>query len=142
MTDYDKVRIRPLVEKSDYSLWRLRVESAVDKKGLTAAFTQKEAPLYVDAVAFESQKKQASGIIVKALGDHALRVVRTVKGKPVEMLEKLDGRYDSKTTASKISKMVELVSLRYTSPRFDITKHIEKMAAIVEQLAAMQESID
>ena len=142
MTDYDKVRIRPLDEKSDYSLWRLRVESAVDKKGLTAAFTQKEAPLDVDAVAFESQKKQASGIIVEALGDHALRVVRTVKGKPVEMLEKLDGRYDSKTTASKISKMFELVSLRYTSPRFDITKHIDKMAAIVEQLAAMQASMD
>ena len=86
MTDYDKVRIRPLDEKSDYSLWRLRVESAVDKKGLTAAFTQKEAPLCVDAVAFENQKKQASGIIFKALGDHSLHVVRNEKDKPVEML--------------------------------------------------------
>lgn len=38
MTDPDKMRIKPLRDKSDYALWRLRVEAANDGRGLTDAF--------------------------------------------------------------------------------------------------------
>lgn len=142
MSDTEKVRIKPRDERSDYALWRVRVESACDGKGLTAAFPQKKSPSGADADKFAEQRLQVSGISVAALGDHALRVVKDLRGNPTEMMEKLDPRYDSKTTASKISKMVELVSLRYSNPRNDITKHIDRMAAIVEQLAAMESSMD
>jgi len=100
MTDSEKTRIQPLDEKSDNSLWRVRVESSCDSKGLTAAFTKKEVPEGMDPDKFAQERVQASGIIVTACGDHALRVVKTIKGKPVEMMERLDARYDSKTTAS------------------------------------------
>ena len=58
------------------------------------------------------------------------------------MLEKLDGRYDSKKTASKISKMVELVCLRFTNARSEITKYIDRMVAVLQQLAAIKANID
>ena len=48
-------------------------------------------------------------------------MVKALRGKPTEMLEKLDARFDSKTTASKITKMVDLVSIRYKNPRNYIT---------------------
>ena len=49
MTDSDNARIRQLDDKSDYFLWRLRVQSASDSKELTAAFTSKEVPAAVDS---------------------------------------------------------------------------------------------
>lgn len=78
---------------------------------------------------FESQQKQVSIIILSAPGDHALHVVATFVGFPEEMMKKLDARYDSKSTSSKISMMVEHISVRYTNPRADITKHIDRLAA-------------
>ena len=123
-------------------MWRLRVESAVYNKGLTAAFTSKESPTSVAPSAFETLQKQVSGIIFEALGYSAFHVVRTLQGRPVEMLEKLDGRYDSRTTASKISKMIELVSLRFTNPRSDIKNQTDRMAAVLQQVAAMKDSMD
>ena len=80
---------------------------------------------------------QASNIIVSSLGDHALRVVRTVIGKRKSIMEKLDNRFDSKTISSRISKMSELVSIRYTTVKDDISKHIDRLAGIIEQLRAM-----
>lgn len=58
------------------------------------------------------------------------------------MREKLDARNDSKSTASKITKMVELVPLRDTSLNQHITQHIDKMAATFENLKAMQATMD
>lgn len=71
------------------------------------------------------------------LGHHALRVVRTVIGNPKQMMSKLDVRYDSKTISSRISKMSELVSVRYSTVKDDIDKHIDKMAGIIEPLRSM-----
>ena len=90
----------------------------------------------------QEQRQQASNIIVSALGDHALRVVRSVIGDPVQMMAKLDDRYDSKTIATRISKMSELVSLKYTSLRDDVGKHIDKLAGIIEQLRSMGTNFD
>ena len=142
MSDHDKVRVHQLDDKSDYSLWRIPVESACQEKVLTAALSMTESLDGIDKDNFAEKRVKVSGILVVASGDSALRVVRSVKGNPIEMLEKLDDRYDSKTTASKISKMVELVSLRYSSLRSDITKHVDRMASINEQLAAMKTIMD
>ena len=116
MTDSDKVCIKPLDETSNYALWNFRVEAACQGKGITAAFSEKEFPAGDDRLAFEAQRLQVSGIIITALEDHVIRVVKSVKGMPVEMLEKLNSGYESKTVASKISNIMELVSLRYTIP--------------------------
>lgn len=90
----------------------------------------------------EEQCLQASNIIVSALGDHALRVARSVIGKPKEMMQKLNDRYDSKSIANRICKMSELVSIHYTAPRDDIDKQIDKLAGIIEQLRSMGSTFD
>ena len=154
-TEQEKVfRIRPLDEKSDYSLWRLRVRAAISSKGLKHVLTpigSDETSTHVDAssstaattatvtemdsssaikatlskTATDDQKEQASNIIISALGDHALRVVRTVIDDPYQMMKKLDARYDSKSTATRISKIVELMSTKFTSVDDDIGKNID-----------------
>ena len=58
------------------------------------------------------------------------------------MLAKLDARYASKTAASKITKMTDLITMSYMSLKSDITKHIELMAATVEQLRGMKVTIE
>ena len=141
MTDTEKVRLKVLDDKADYSLWKIRLEAVCSVKGCESALTSDGPPEGVLTDQFEQHKKTASGIIVTALNDSALRVVRSVIGKPNQMLEKLNARFDSRTTSSKITRMVELVSLRYRGVRSDISKHIDKMDAIVEQLAAMQASV-
>lgn len=147
MTETEKIRIRQLDDKSDYALWRIRIFAAISAKSLETVFeTRKQgeasSSTSTTSPASETQCQQASNIIVSALGDHALRVVRTVIGNPKEMMEKLDARYDSKTIASRISKMSELVSIRYNSIREDMDKHIDKLAGIIEQLRSMGSTFD
>lgn len=62
----------------------------------------------------QAMRKQTSSILRSTLGDHALHVARSVIGQPREMLAKENARYDSKTTARKISRMVELISTYYS----------------------------
>lgn len=94
----EKIRIRQLDDKSDYALWRVRVKAAINGKKLGKVLTGTE-PERNDT----EKKEEASNIIVSAMSGQALRVVRPVIGNAEEMLEKLDDRYDSKSTASKIS---------------------------------------
>lgn len=58
------------------------------------------------------------------------------------MLVKLDERYDSKATASRIWKMSELVSLRYVSLKENIGIHIDKIEALIEQLKNIRTTIE
>ena len=69
-------------------------------------------------------KEQARKIIVSTLGDQALRVVSSAIGEPCKMIKKLDARYDSKSTATRIPKMVDLMSIKYLSDRDYISKHL------------------
>lgn len=55
----------------------------------------------------EDHRRQESDTIVSALNDQALRVVNPVIGNPQELLTKLDVRYGSNFTASKIAKVSE-----------------------------------
>lgn len=145
MSDLDKLRIKVLDEKSDYALWRIRLNAICCSKGCDLALTTERAADVSDAAAvekFNKQQKDASSIIVSSLNDAALRVVRSVIGKPVAMIEKLDNRFNSHTTASKISKMSELVSMHYCKVPSDMTMQIDKMAALLEQLRSMKATID
>lgn len=135
-TDQDRIRIRQLDDKSDYSLWRIRVTAIIDAKGLADVFSS------ADADPSGEHLRQASNIIVSTLSDQALRVVRSVIGKPEQMLAKLDSRYDSKSTASKIAKVSELVSTRYSSLREDMSVHVDRMAGLIEQLKSMGMTLD
>lgn len=49
----------------------------------------------------------------------------------------LDDHYDLKITPSKITKMVELVSVGHSSLKESVPRHVDKIAALVEQLRAM-----
>ena len=80
--------------------------------------------------------------MVGVLHDHTLRVVRLIIGVPATIMTKLDDRYDSKTTASKITMMVELVSIRYNSMKGSIPLHVENIASLVEHRKFMCTTLD
>lgn len=90
----------------------------------------------------EDQLEQASNIIISALGDHALRVVRSIVCEPREMIAKLYERYNSKSTANRISKMVQLMSIKFVSIHDDISEHIYRLTELLEQLQSMGTMLD
>ena len=139
MTTKEKTHIRPLDEKSNYALWCIRVLAAISAEGLQDALKNRSADK--DEQVYVDHQQQASNIVVAVLSNQALRVVRTVIGIPTGTLTKLDQRYDSKSTASKIAKMSELVSMRYTSLKEDLSGHIDRMAGLLEQLSSMGTSV-
>lgn len=143
MAEPEKARIDPLREGQDFATWKIRIEAICHSKGLIAALEHEQKPDSAkesDEI-FHSNQKKACGIIVSALSNEALRVVRSDIGNPCVMLRKLGERYDSKTAASRIAKMTELISLRYTSSKQDMGKHIDKMRGILEKLDAMNTNI-
>lgn len=90
MTDLDNVPIRPLNKRSDYNLRRIRVVAAVKAKGLKVTLsTNRDIDKDMDKM------RRAINIIVGSLCGQTLRVVRTVVGNHIQLLEKLDCRYDS-----------------------------------------------
>lgn len=86
--------------------------------------------------------EEARNIIDTVISDNALRVVRTVFGDPAAVMAKLDDRYISKTTASKISKTVKLVFVRYSSLKESMPRHVDKIAALVVQIHFMGTTLD
>ena len=149
MTDKKlKFQLKVLEEDTDYALWKLRLESVLSDEGLSetieheAASESSAEATETDMREKEKLRKRAVAIIVTALGDKALRVVRTVSKDPSKMIDKLNERYNSKTTAAKISKMAELVSLHYKDRNEDISSHIDKMAGLIETIKGMNLPID
>lgn len=57
-------------------------------------------------------------------------------------MEKLDARFDSWSAATNILKIIEVVSTRYCNVKDDITKHIDRMAELLQQLKSMKEIMD
>lgn len=145
-------------DKSDYGLSKIRVEEAPFRLGLdqvmeiegpagdtTAGATSSDAADGAQSPRdreLKTQRRKDSSLIISALDDQALRVVHKLHGDPVKMMTKLDERYDSKTMASKISKMTELLSLQYTSPSKDVARHIDRLAGLIDQVRAIEISID
>ena len=138
----ERIRIKPLDDKDDYRLWRIRISAACDSRGieevLSSANQHEDATLRAK---FAMDQKKASNIVVAALSDKALRVVRSCIGQPNEMLRRLDERYDSKSAATCVTKMTELINLRYDSIKKSMGTHIDQMAATLEQLEGMKTPI-
>lgn len=80
------------------------------------------------------KNEQDSNTILYALGDHALRVVRSEIDQPHKTLKSLDARYESKSTATRLAKKAELVSVKFLSSRDDIAVHGDRMATILEKI--------
>lgn len=57
------------------------------------------------------------------------------------MLRKLDELFDSKYAATRISKMTELITMKYDTIKRNIGTHIDQMAAVLEQLEGMNTPI-
>ena len=91
MTETEKTRIKPLEAYCDYDLWRIRIDAIVDDKGLTDVSVSQDEASESSAAATSSdrtdvdRRKKAKAIIVTALGDTALRVVRGVINNPALM---------------------------------------------------------
>ena len=137
MSDSDKIHIKTLDAKSDYGLWKIRVEAACSAKGVQDALTVR-----VGVLVEGSQETTASGMIVSAIIDSTLLVVCSVMGDPAEMLSKLDARFESLSTPTNIKNITEFVSTRFGNIDSYITKNIDGMASILEQLKAMDLKID
>lgn len=150
--EHEKVDIpKPLGDDTDYGLWNIRVTAALEALGLaretmtdaSSETTGTDSASPVPAAGDRDERhRRACALIIRALSDAALCVVRDVINDPVQMMVKLDARYDNKPTAAKISKMSELVSIDYTDTGRDIRKHIDKLAGLVAQLKAMKTSIN
>lgn len=139
LTDSDKIRVRLLDDKSDYTLWRIRVRAFISSRGLDYVFGD---IVLEDQVTFTGRKRQANKIIMNALMDPAFRVLSSIFGNPKEMLVKLDARYHVKFTASKISRMSELVTVWYKSLCDDVARHIDVLLGIIEQLRLTKNSLE
>lgn len=110
----DKNKVPFLDDKSDYRLWRVRVDALCDSEHLGECLS-KENPF--DKATEEYSKtegldKKSSNITVRSLINRMLRVKMQNIYKPCQMLRKLDELYDSKSTSTKTSKMTELVTMR------------------------------
>lgn len=101
-----------------------------------------DRPVDMDDETVVQKMREASKIIVNDLSDHALHDVRSAIRDPAAMMVALYERYDSETTNSDITKMVELVSVRYNSLKESMRSHADKNSVLVEQLRAVGIKLD
>lgn len=112
MSEYsEKKIIRPPNDKSDYSLWRLRIVAAIRYEGSKRAptpssrFSGDSSTIVQPSSPGELTEdflEQSRNVILSVWGHNALRVVRDVVGFPYQMMEKFDLQYNSKSTANHI----------------------------------------
>lgn len=91
----------------------------------------------------ETEKKQrmAKSIIVMTPSDAPLQIAHIVKGDPVKMLVKLQDCYDSRTAASKITRMTDIITNLYTSLNLEIGKHTDQVVSGIEYFNGMNISL-
>lgn len=104
-SEEEKNSVPSLDDKSDYRLWRVRVEALCDSKDLEEFLIKNPYDQTTEKyLKIEGVMKKASNMTVRSLTIKVLRVVLQAIGKLCQMLRKLDGRYDSKCTSNKICK--------------------------------------
>lgn len=122
MTDLEmsSLNIKPLEYHSDYHLCKVGLEGACVEKNYEEAMEQ--FPAEMADTKYKKNQTLPSSVMIPALSDTALRIFQVVKGYPVQMLNKLYMRYASKIFVSKIIKMTSLITMKYTSLRYEIVK--------------------
>lgn len=125
--------IKPLDFNSDYRSWRICIRAACSAKCIVVVLDSSElhhGGTYDTKTKFNVIQSHASNIIIAALPDTLLRVVIDVIGDPCKILAKLDKQCDSKTSASKLSKIPDLAGTRYTNHPQSLTKQVDKNGAL------------
>jgi len=112
----------------DYNLWRFRLKAALQAK-------QYWAPLQT-ANCTEEIKSKATGILVTALGDTALRSCMSAYPNTMQMIEKLDDCYASKRAASRIALLTSVFSKRFDKQK-NMGKYIDEFNQAFSQLESI-----
>lgn len=86
-----------------------------------------------DGLADVDTMRQARNVPVRTLADQAIRVVRDVIEGTKDMLAKID-LSDFESTATVIARLSELISTRYISIQDNMSTHVVRTTALVEQL--------
>lgn len=100
MSDTEKLCIKQLDDKSDYSLWKIRVEATCSDKGVADALTKSK-----DGTPFYDDHKKTTSIIVAELWDCDSYFLWIFISDAMNMFEKLDARFYSRSTGTKIFKI-------------------------------------
>jgi gag-polypeptide of LTR copia-type len=124
-TKVQKFNAKP---SDDYTLWRLRIETALKGKGY---WSDLQTPACQETI-----KDKSTALIVSALGDSAFRVCAPEAGDPIAMLHMLDKRYASKRAASRISLLTSVYDKRY-QPKSSMSKYIDEFNQLFSQLESM-----
>lgn len=104
----------------DYGLWRLRLRAACclkevwDVVGQSLDGNSESASSTGPDPRRMSKREKASGIIISANGDAALRVALEADDDPTRMITLLDRRYTSNRTVSGIAVSTQLFRMQYT----------------------------
>lgn len=87
---------------------------------------------------FQLNCKNASNLILRSLTKRVLRIVLPCFGNPFKTVGELDERYNSRSTATKITTMSDLVLTNFTSVNEDIGLYIDKIARRIDDLANVE----
>lgn len=90
-----------------------------------------------DYYVFEPKRTKALNLIVSSVTNRVLRIALPDIGSPHHILKKLDELYDSKSAVTKISKITELLSMKYSSIKKYISLHIDKNSSLIDQLKSV-----
>ncbi len=105
--------------QDNYSLWRIRIEAAVDGKNNWKQIEQKDCP--------PDEKRKAAAMIFASLGDTPLRVGSSKAKEQLHLLALLDARYASKRTSSQ-NAVLTAVYTKMLGPKKDMAKYIYEFA--------------
>ena len=128
----------------DYGLWRMRLRAACRMKGVwdvvenlsgDSASSTSSTSANPGSPGTSKKREKASGIIISALGDTALRVVMEADEDPAKMLKLLDGRYASSRTVSRIAVQTQLFRMSYDGQ--NMSDYIDQYTSLFSQLERM-----
>lgn len=138
MSKGEKFRIKRLDDKSDHDLWKIRIHAACSANDFYDALSKDEETNVRSA----ANKITASKIIIAALSDLGIQAVCTGIVNSVSMLVQLVPGFDFWCTATKILKIRKLVCIWYETVKNNITKQLDRMDALFEQVKHVKEIME
>ena len=132
--------------KDDFVLWKLRIQTELeDNNCLKIVLGTKPAPTEEHGVLamemYGKRKKKAMSILIKGLGDKPLKAIQRYAADPAATWTKLQERYASKSTSTRMMLLNELFNLKY-SPSVPMDDHITNFELITSKLSAAGYDLD
>ncbi|KAK9687589.1 GAG-pre-integrase domain [Popillia japonica] len=133
----------PQLTSTNYSNWRFRVETLLEKEGVkgTLDVTEEEL-LAMSTTAKETHIKneiKAKYLIVQCTSDKYTEYVKDAK-RAKEMLSSLSNIFERKSTFSKLFVMKKLIKLKCTSE--DLQEHFMQVETLLRELEAAGAKLD